>query len=37
MNAHFSEWLQPGRFIDSDHPKIIEFARQHALGNDDRE
>ena len=31
------EFLQPARFIDSDHPKVVEFARQHAVGKDDRE
>ena len=24
--------LAPDRFVDSDHPAIIEFARAHALG-----
>ena len=32
-----NEFLQPGRFVDSDHPKLIEFARQHAVGANDRE
>ena len=31
------EFLQPGRFIDSDHPKVAHFARQHARGSNDRE
>ena len=31
------EFLQPGRFVDSDHPEVIEFARKHARGADDRE
>jgi len=31
------EFLKPGRFVDSDHPKVIEFARKHALGATDRE
>lgn len=32
-----NEYLQPGRFIDSAHPTVIGFARQHARGADDRE
>src|SRR3954465_1572246 len=32
-----NEFLQPSRFVDSDHPKIVDFARQHAVGSDDRE
>jgi transglutaminase-like putative cysteine protease len=32
-----NEFLKPGRFVDSDHPKVIEFAREHALGADPRE
>jgi transglutaminase-like putative cysteine protease len=31
------EFLKSGRFVDSDHPKVVEFARQHAKGADDRE
>ncbi|HYL90564.1 MAG TPA: transglutaminase family protein [Burkholderiales bacterium] len=31
------EYLQSGRFVDSDHPRVIEFARKHALGADHRE
>jgi transglutaminase-like putative cysteine protease len=31
------EFLQPGRFVDSAHPKVIEFARAHAVGTQDRE
>ncbi len=26
------EFLQPGRYIDSDHPAVIVFARQHCSG-----
>jgi transglutaminase-like putative cysteine protease len=26
------EFLQPARFVDSDHPKVVEFARKHAVG-----
>ena len=32
-----NEFLQPGHFIDSDHPTVIDFARQHAVGASDRE
>jgi transglutaminase-like putative cysteine protease len=32
-----NEYLQPGRFIDSAHPTVIGFARQHARRADDRE
>src|SRR5882762_2892855 len=32
-----NEYLQPGRFIDSAHPTVIGFARQHARGADERE
>ena len=31
------EFLQPGRFVDSDHPQVIEFAGRHAQGANDRE
>jgi transglutaminase-like putative cysteine protease len=31
------EFLQPGRFVDSAHPRVVEFAAQHAKGADDRE
>src|SRR5438105_7973873 len=31
-----NEFLQPARFIDSDHPQVIEFAQRHALGADER-
>ena len=27
-----SEYLRPGRYIDSDHPAVVSFAKQHALG-----
>jgi transglutaminase-like putative cysteine protease len=27
------EFLAPGRFIDSDHPAVIAFAKEHAKGN----
>ena len=32
-----NEYLQPAKFVDSDHPEVIDFARQHAVGADDRE
>lgn len=31
------EFLQPGRFIDSDHPDVAQFAKNHAQGTNDRE
>jgi transglutaminase-like putative cysteine protease len=31
------EFLAPARFIDSDHPAVVEFARQHAKGANDLE
>ena len=30
-----NQYLQPGRFIDSAHPAVIAFARQHAAGAND--
>jgi transglutaminase-like putative cysteine protease len=32
-----NEYLQPGRFVDSAHPAVIDFARQHAQGAGERE
>ena len=32
-----NEYLQPGRFIDSAHPGVIDFSRKHARGKDDLE
>ena len=32
-----SEYLRPGRFVDSAHPGVIDFSREHALGKDDLE
>ena len=32
-----NEYLKPGRFVDSDHPKVVAFARQHARGAAERE
>ena len=28
------EYLAPGRYIDSSHPAVVAFARQHVAGND---
>ena len=30
-------WLQPTSLIDSDHSAVMDFARQHAVGADERE
>jgi transglutaminase-like putative cysteine protease len=32
-----NEYLQPGRFIDSAHPAVVEFSRKHASGRSDLE
>jgi transglutaminase-like putative cysteine protease len=32
-----NEFLQPGRFVDSDHPRVIAFSREHVTGTTDRE
>jgi len=32
-----SEYLKPGRFVDSDHPAVIAFSKKHSKGKDDRE
>jgi transglutaminase-like putative cysteine protease len=37
MNENLSPYLQPGRFVDSAHPKVIEFARLNSQGADARE
>ena len=29
-----NEYLQPARYIDSDHPAVISFAKEHAAGRD---
>ncbi|MFZ3208443.1 MAG: transglutaminase family protein [Geobacteraceae bacterium] len=29
-NDEFAPFLRPGRYLDSDHPAVIAFARQHA-------
>ena len=31
-----NEYLQPGRFIDSAHPDVVAFTREHSAGTDDR-
>lgn len=31
------EFLQPGRFVDSAHPSIVQFASEHAKGANERE
>jgi transglutaminase-like putative cysteine protease len=31
-----NEYLKPGRFLDSDHPKVVSFAREHAKGESER-
>jgi len=31
------QYLEPGRFIDSDHPAVRDFAHRHASGATDRE
>ena len=32
-----NEYLQPGRYVDSSHPKVVEFVRACAKGADARE
>ena len=32
-----NEYLEPGRFIDSDHPAVLAFSKKHSTGSDDRE
>src|SRR5919197_4031544 len=32
-----NQYLQPGRYVDSTHPKVAAFAAQYAKGADDRE
>jgi transglutaminase-like putative cysteine protease len=32
-----NEYLKPGRYVDSDHPAVIDFAKKNAAGNGDRE
>ena len=37
MNQPLTPYLQSGRFIDSDNPKVAAFAAEHAKGADERE
>lgn len=37
MNPPLTPYLQPGRFVDSDHPKVAAFAAEHAKGAGERE
>jgi transglutaminase-like putative cysteine protease len=30
------EYLSPGSFVDSDHPRVVQFAAEHVRGADDR-
>ena len=32
-----TEFLRPGRFVDSDHPAVLAFSREHARGEGERE
>ena len=32
-----NDYLKPGRFVDSDHPAVIAFSREHCKGSDARE
>ena len=32
-----NQYLQTGRFVDSDHPAVIAFSTEHSKGNSDRE
>ncbi len=32
-----SHYLQPGRFVDSAHPAVVAFSKEHAVGGNDRE
>src|SRR5437764_15022047 len=37
MNQPLTPYLQPGRFVDSDHRKVAAFAAEHAKGAAERE
>jgi transglutaminase-like putative cysteine protease len=37
MNTHLIPFLNPGNFVDSDHPAVRDFAAEHARGADHRE
>lgn len=32
-----NEYLQPGRYVDSGHPAVVEFSRKHSSGTSERE
>ena len=32
-----NQYLEPGRFVDSDHPAVLAFSKEHSTGRDDRE
>jgi len=32
-----NQYLRPGRFVDSDHPAVSAFSKEHSIGKDDRE
>jgi transglutaminase-like putative cysteine protease len=32
-----NEYLKPGRFVDSDHPAVLEFSKRNAKGKSQRE
>jgi len=32
-----NEYLRPGRFVDSDHPAVVAFTKEHLSGANDRE
>jgi len=35
--AEMNEYLRPGRFVDSDHPAVIAFSREHSSGKTETE
>jgi transglutaminase-like putative cysteine protease len=37
MTESLEIYLRPGRFVDSDHPRVRAFAREHARGANDLE
>jgi transglutaminase-like putative cysteine protease len=37
MRDDLQQFLRPGRCVDSGHPAVVAFAREHATGADDRE
>jgi len=32
-----NQYLEPGSFVDSAHPAVVAFSKEHAVGKDDRE